>query len=234
MALGDRIAAARKQAGMTQGALSRAMNVAQSTVAQWETGKNEPPLDKLRDVARRCGVAFTALVDDDGDASAAPEAIEGAVSRASMQGGGLAGYAPANRMAGAPPFSGARDLKILGHVKGGTEGWFIDNGEVQGLTVRPDVLIGVKDAYAVYVRDLSMAPAFEPNFLVWVDPSRPVMPGNDVVVQLADGQAFIKRLVRRTQRAVICRQWNPARDIEFPTTKVKAVHLVVGQLRVQT
>jgi phage repressor protein C with HTH and peptisase S24 domain len=119
-------------------------------------------------------------------------------------------------------------------VKGGSEGWFIDNGEVQGLTVRPEVLIGVKDAYAVYVRDLSMAPAFEPNFLVWVDPSRPVMPGNDVVIQLTDGQAFIKRLVRCTQRAVICRQWNPARDVDFPAAKVKAVHLVVGQLRVQT
>ncbi len=234
MALGDRIAAVRKQAGMTQGALSRAMNVAQSTVAQWETGKNEPPLDKLREVARLCSVAFTALVDDSAELSATADSADAALSRPSPHDASRAALLAVARAPGAPAFSGPRDLKILGHAKGGAEGWFIENGEIQGLTIRPDVLIGVKDAYAIYVRDLSMAPAFEPNFLVWVDPSRPVTPGNDVIVQLVDGQAFIKRLVRRTQRAVVCRQWNPARDIDFPTAKIKAIHLVVGQLRVQT
>jgi phage repressor protein C with HTH and peptisase S24 domain len=233
MALGDRIAAARKHAGLTQGALARVLKVGQSTVAQWETGKNEPPLERIRDVARACGTALSALIDDD-DGGASHAAVEGAASEIPPQGSSQAIISTLRRVTGAPSFAGPRDLKILGHVKGGSEGWFIDNGEVQGLTVRPEVLIGVKDAYAVYVRDLSMAPAFEPNFLVWVDPSRPVMPGNDVVIQLTDGQAFIKRLVRCTQRAVICRQWNPARDVDFPAAKVKAVHLVVGQLRVQT
>ena len=100
--------------------------------------------------------------------------------------------------------SGPKDLPILGYVKAGTDGFFIVNGEVQGYAVRPDALQGVKDAYSVYIHDKSMFPAFEPGHLAWVDPLRPVKPGDSVVIQLADGQAFIKRLKRRTEKVVIC------------------------------
>ncbi|MBL8630173.1 MAG: helix-turn-helix domain-containing protein [Rhodospirillaceae bacterium] len=138
-------------------------------------------------------------------------------------------YAPKSLL---PGLAGAKDLPILGYVKAGAEGFFIVNGEVQGYAVRPDLLQGVKDAYAVYVHDKSMFPAFEPGHLAWVDPLRPVRPGDSVIVQLMDGQAFIKRLKRRTERAVICEQWNPVLEIKYDTKKIRAIHLVVGSMRV--
>lgn len=128
--------------------------------------------------------------------------------------------------------TGPKDLPILGYVKAGTDGFFIVNGEVQGFAVRPDLLQGVKDAYAVYIHDKSMFPAFEPGHLAWADPLRPVKPGDAVIVQLTDGQAFIKRLKRRTEKALICEQWNPAQEIKYDTKKVRAIHLVVGSMRV--
>ena len=88
--------------------------------------------------------------------------------------------------------AGPKDLPILGYVKAGTEGFFIVNGEVQGYAVRPDLLQGVKDAYAVYVHDKSMFPAFEPGHLAWVDPLRPVKAGDTVV-------------------SAVCAQWRTAR-----------------------
>ena len=124
-------------------------------------------------------------------------------------------------------FTGPRDLPILGYVKAGELGFFVGNGERQGVTMRPEPLRDVNDAYAVRVHDESMAPALEPGYLIYVDPTRPVKPGDTVVIQLKDGQAFIKRLVRRTEKALICKQFNPAGDIKYDPAKSKAVHLVV-------
>jgi len=124
--------------------------------------------------------------------------------------------------------AGPRDLPILGYVKAGQEGLFIDQGERQGVTVRPEVLRDVRTAYAVRVHDTSMSPAFEPGYVLHVDPTRPVKPGDNVVIQTADGQAFIKRLVRRTERVVICEQFNPRQPMEFKPAKVRAIHMVVG------
>jgi len=124
-------------------------------------------------------------------------------------------------------FGGPRDLPILGHVKAGGRGFFIENGERHGVTVRPEALRDVTGAYAVRVHDESMSPALEPGYLLFVDPTRPVKPGDNVVIQLADGQAFIKRLVRRTGRAMICKQFNPAGEVKYEPAKIKAVHLVV-------
>lgn len=128
--------------------------------------------------------------------------------------------------------AGPKDLPILGFVKAGTDGFFIANGEVQGFTVRPELLSGVKDAYSVYIHDKSMFPAFEPGHLAWVDPLRPVKPGDSVVIQLHDGQAFIKRLKRRTEKVVICEQWNPAGEVRYDSVSVRSIHLVVGSMRV--
>lgn len=124
--------------------------------------------------------------------------------------------------------SGPRDLPILGHVKAGQMGLFIDQGERQGVTVRPESLRDVRTAYAVRVHDVSMSPAFEPGYVLHVDPTRPVKPGDNVVIQTVDGQAFIKRLVRRTERVIICEQFNPREPMEFKPAKVRALHMVVG------
>jgi len=124
--------------------------------------------------------------------------------------------------------SGPRDLPILGYVKAGQVGLFIDQGERQGVTMRPEALRDVRTAYAVRVHDSSMSPAFEPGYVLHVDPTRPVKPGDNVVIQTTDSQAFIKRLVRRTERVIICEQFNPREPMEFKPAKVSAIHMVVG------
>lgn len=141
---------------------------------------------------------------------------------------------PASRDSGGLDFeafdyrAGPRDLPILGYVKAGQEGLFIDQGERQGVTIRPEALRDVRTAYAVRVHDTSMSPAFEPGYVLHVDPTRPIKPGDNVVIQTQDGQAFIKRLVRRTERVVICEQFNPRQPMEFKPAKVRAIHMVVG------
>lgn len=124
-------------------------------------------------------------------------------------------------------FHGPRDLPILGHVKGGDGAWFIDQGVRLGVTMRPPMLANNREAYATRVHDVSMSPALEPGWVLFVDPHRPAKPGDNVIIQMTDGQALVKRLVRRTERAIICEQFNPKQPVEFKPSKVKAIHLVV-------
>ncbi|MEV6035983.1 helix-turn-helix transcriptional regulator [Nonomuraea sp. NPDC052116] len=48
--------ARRHQLGWTQQALGRRINVAQGTVAQWESGRNLPPIDRLESYAAAVGL----------------------------------------------------------------------------------------------------------------------------------------------------------------------------------
>ena len=47
-ALGKRIAKARKSQKMTQNSLAERMNVARTTISNWENGRSQPDLDALR------------------------------------------------------------------------------------------------------------------------------------------------------------------------------------------
>lgn len=133
-----------------------------------------------------------------------------------------------------PMVTATRNLPILGHAKGGEDAFFIDNGEIAGYTMRPHILDGVADAYAVEFWDTSMEPALKHGHLGWVHPRKPVKPGDDVVVQLNDGQALVKSLVRRTENHLVLRQYNPPKDFKIDRAAVKAIHLIVGTLRVAT
>ena len=132
------------------------------------------------------------------------------------------------------PQSGPRDLPIVGHARGGQEGYFFDNGLIQSYAERPWFLLGQTNAYAVYVNDGSMEPVLRHGQLVYVSPAVPPTPGDDVVIQLSDGQGLIKRLQRRTARYLIVEQFNPEKRIEIPVGTVRAVHLVIAVLKVRT
>ncbi len=127
------------------------------------------------------------------------------------------------------------DLPVVGQVKAGAEGegFFLDNGMVQQYVERPWFFAGSPDAFAVYVHDDSMEPALKHGHLLYVDPARATTPGDEVVVELNDGQAFVKRLVRRTQTVVILRQFNPEKEISISASEVKRISLVVADLRVR-
>lgn len=128
---------------------------------------------------------------------------------------------------GAALFEGPRDLPILGHVKAGADGFFLDQGHPLGRTVRPAMLANNPAAYAVRVHDVSMSPAMEPGYVLFVDPFRQPRPGDNVVIETTDGQSFIKRLTRRTEKTIFCEQFNPRGPVEYKPAKVKAMHLVV-------
>jgi phage repressor protein C with HTH and peptisase S24 domain len=234
----NRIRALREALGWSQHELAARLEprTSQPQIDRLEKGDRRLTVDWMTRVADALGVAAENLLPRTAVFSQAPSMPPSGESPAKSTHAKVASASklqPLTFASGAlSVMAGPKDLPILGYVKAGTDGFFIVNGEVQGYAVRPDILQGVKDAYAVYVHDKSMFPAFEPGHLAWVDPLRPVKPGDAVVIQLADGQAFIKRLKRRTEKTVICEQWNPAGELRYDTAQVKSIHLVVGSMRV--
>jgi phage repressor protein C with HTH and peptisase S24 domain len=155
-----------------------------------------------------------------------PPSLGGAANGAPMPPGTLSTHAV--------PQPGPRDLPVVGHARGGHEGYFFDNGIVESYVERPWFLLGQSSAYAVYVNDGSMEPVLRHGQLVYVSPTVPPTPGDDVVVQLGDGQGLIKRLLRRTAKHLVLEQFNPAKRLEIPIGQVRSVHLVVAVLKVRT
>lgn len=128
---------------------------------------------------------------------------------------------------------GPADLQIVGAGAAGPDGRFDFNGSLAGFTKRPPKLAGVKDAYAIYVNGDSMRPWRHNGSIVMVNPHQPVNIEDFVVVQLhpeSDGApipAYIKQLMRRTEREVRLYQFNPAGEIAIQRSKIGAIHRIV-------
>jgi phage repressor protein C with HTH and peptisase S24 domain len=125
-----------------------------------------------------------------------------------------------------------RDVPIYGTAVGGDgTGEFYFNGETAGWAKRPPVLIGVKNSFAIYLSNDSMRPVFKPGRIVYVNPDRPPLIGDYVVVELEpengerNGPALLKQLVRRTAKHLILRQLNPLQEIDpIPLGKVRQIN----------
>jgi phage repressor protein C with HTH and peptisase S24 domain len=112
----------------------------------------------------------------------------------------------------------------------------LDQSEVLGYLRRPPALEGRQDVYGVYVAGMSMYPRFNDGEAVFVDPKRPPMIGDDVIVSLVgpdshDGErvvgVLIKRLKRRTAAYIELEQFTPALTFRLERARVKEVHRII-------
>lgn len=197
--LAERVAGRRRALGLSQAELGRRIGVSQQAVADIEAGRIDQPR-KLVQIARVLDVDPGWL--SDGAVTAAPEA---AMTRT-----------PA-----------VADLPVLGVAMGGDDATFEFNGQIGEYVGRPSCLQTVGDAYALYVTGESMEPRYFAGEIVYVNPHRPPAPGDFVVVELRDGRAMVKRLVRRTADGVILAQYNPPAQLELARRDIVRMHRIV-------
>lgn len=131
----------------------------------------------------------------------------------------------------------ARDLPVYGTARGslvdGVEGMDVySTMKAIDYVRRPPALLGVPDAYAIWVSGDSMDPAHPHGALRMVHPHRPVSPGDTVIVQTrhydqAPSQGYIKTYRRRNGSLLVLDQLNPQARIEIPVRYVVSVHKVL-------
>lgn len=150
----------------------------------------------------------------------------------------LAGFAPAGapkpqphgrpRFGDVPVVSLGRDLPVMGAVKGGSEGFYFNEGEPKEFVSRPSGLDGVANAFALYVDGESMEPRYFAGEILYVNPNRPISKNCFVAIELQDGQGLIKQFVKRSDDTVVLRQFNPAKDLRLATRDVKRMYRITG------
>lgn len=130
------------------------------------------------------------------------------------------------------PHVGPADVDVLGITVGGDDGDFWLNGEVVNKVRRPPGIRHAKNVFALNVGGDSMEPRHRPGDLIYVQKANPA-PGDDIVIELketnegGDRKSFLKEFVRRAGSLVLCKQYNPARGLEFETREIANIYRVI-------
>jgi hypothetical protein len=215
--------------GASQADLARHLRLPASAISRMLNGqRGMKPLEIIQ-TAAFLGLGAEEIVQHAGDGSAAtPPLPRGRPPGLARGGGGHSqgGDAPGESM---PAPEGRADLMpIRSAGRGGVEQeMFLEDGPI-GYTQRPANLDGVRDAYAIYMVGDSMAPRYEPGWLLHVNPFKAPTRGRDVVVYKRGQAVLIKQFVGWQGDALIVRQFNPPQTLRIPRTEVLECHLVVG------
>lgn len=215
----------RIKSGLTQDALAERMGTTKNQLVKLENGSRGLSRKWIEQAAKALGVPNSAIIDDQ-EPLAVPH-ISTPRPDASYP---------------MPLEFPRRRLPVFGHAAGGLEqdGKFILNGMKVADVLCPPELEHVKDAFAVYMHGDSMRPAFRPGDTLYIDPSRPVTAGDEVLVQIKGEEdeppyGFVKEFMRKSAKELVLLQHNPPEGqekiITFPADRVMTVHKVVGRLR---
>ncbi len=121
-----------------------------------------------------------------------------------------------------------RDLPVIGAVKGGTEGFYFNEGDPKEFVERPVALVGVANGFALYVDGDSMEPRYFAGEILYVNPNRPISRNCFVAVEMRDGQGLIKQFLRRTDDHIFLRQFNPAKDLRLAVRDLKRMYRITS------
>lgn len=108
----------------------------------------------------------------------------------------------------------------------------IDRDTVIGWVRRPARFRGIQ-IFAIYMQSNTMSPWREAGELLYVHPGRPGKPGDYVLVELLPLSkdlppgGLVKRLVSLGDSTMTLAQYNPAREIQLPLDRVRAIHRVL-------
>jgi transcriptional regulator with XRE-family HTH domain len=120
-------------------------------------------------------------------------------------------------------------LPVRGTKRGDKKKGLFFTGDQIDQVARPHYLAHVRDAYAMYVVDLSMAPMYRPGQLLFINPYKPPKQGNGIVILLKTNEIKIKEYVGEKKKGLIVREYAPQkRDSLIPHDAIQSIHAVAG------
>lgn len=223
MSLGTMMGAARRRRGLTQQQVADELGVKRPTVSQWENNLEKPGRERLLAFADLCGVTIEQLTKNGiDDVTIPPKATGATISEATAADVGELRFQEM-----------PRNVPVLGTAAGGGEGDFILNGDIAEYVRRPPGVANAPQIFAVWVTGDSMHPRYTEGDLIYVHPGRRPKIGDYVLIEMVpttDGSrpAFIKRLLRRSEEAIVVEQFNPAREVTFDARTVAHIYRILS------
>lgn len=208
----NRIKELRKAKGWSQAYLASEMGTTPQQVQRLEAGKRRLTQEWLDKFAKALEVRRAALLDSD-EPLFPPR---GDLIHAS----------------GEHEF-GPDEIPVYGYAAASGGDWLnLNNGEEVGRVLRHPQQRGAKRAFGIYVVGTSMEPRYKPGELVYLVDGRLPAAGEDCVVELHNGDGYLKEYRRRSNREVYCWQWDPlpsGQEWKMDLADVKTIHCVVGR-----
>lgn len=133
-----------------------------------------------------------------------------------------------------PPLGMPKDVPVRGTVAASDyeKGAFQLGPDIVDYVRRPPGLLAARDVYALYVEGSSMLPKFDAGDLIYVNPNRPVRPGDYVVIQEPQDEdtirGFVKQYVKRSGEWHIVQQFNPKGEMRFRAIDAVKIHRVLS------
>ena len=246
----DRIRYVRQISRLSQERFAETLGTTRGAVGNWELGKGIK-LENLERIAEKFGVSLDWLSRGTGSAPGEPVADVQPDQPPAV-------VAPAPHLPGrvetAPPHVGPaiptsnvrpanvelpnmREMPLDLPVYGTTAGSHQD-GSVQISTDpidyvrRPPGLMGVKDAYSLFVEGDSMSPRHRHGDLICVRADRKARVGDDVVVVVQNGahenhESFIAELLKLGTDEIVIGKLNPVAEIVLKRSKIRSIHRVL-------
>ncbi|MEQ8226683.1 MAG: S24 family peptidase [Rhodospirillales bacterium] len=241
--LGERTKERRQDLGLSQAKVAQVCGVSQPAVDQVERNVTKRP-KWLPELAKALGVSSEWLLHGVGSKEFVNNLhaknhiddshfqTENAASNKNAPPDNLVGEARIAHMAASTQTQRFPPIKVLGTAQGGPSGAFlVTSEEAVAYVDRTPALNRIPGCYAVYVVGESMEPVIPHGELRFIDPVKPPSPGDFVLIQQKNGEhddihAFVKQLVRRTEKKIITKQFNPEAKVEFSADTV-TVHRIV-------
>lgn len=205
----------RLAAGLSKRALSLKAKLNETAVKAIESGKSENPrVDTLAQLAEALGCSVSDLTSKP---SHQPPPIDQPPANSDLD--------FVNQI---PLEMGRKDLPVYGSVRGGFDREAVDIEHPVEWTFRPPDLVGVRDAFGMYVVGDCQEPRYFQGEIVWVHPGRPATKGAFVVIVFNNNTATLKRLVRINDDFVEVSQLSPKKTMRYKRGDIANIFRVIG------
>ena len=210
--LGEQIKAARKEKRLSLQQLAQQLGVTVAAVSQWETGASNPSNKNRAKLSSMLNISAQEML---GVYSELPATVVRDVG---------SNIRPIDFTGDAVP--------VFWHRVGEDGVLHIEKRPVN-LVPRTDYLRFSQYAFGLEVMHDSMSPAYERRDIAIMNPDRPVVAGDDVLIVRGfeaksedPFEAVLCRLLNETATHWVCRQYNPARDFKLAKeTWPRALHV---------